>query len=109
VFAAACGTKAEKPASRQEALAVCLDGCMKKVEQAGPPSDEQRRSCNQTCGCIIDEMFHANGERRKDAKPLSAVGAACGAVGADIDPVIRRDSDRRARWRVLPPVPGPIP
>ncbi len=64
--------KAGKPASRQEALTACLAGCIKRVEQDGQPASyEQGRTCNQTCGCIVGEMFFANGERRKDPKLLA--------------------------------------
>ncbi|HMF44311.1 MAG TPA: hypothetical protein VKQ32_26745 [Polyangia bacterium] len=73
---ASCSRKAEKPAGRPEALAACLDGCLKQAPQA-PPSQEHRRACDQLCGCIIDEMFQADGTRRKDPKLLPDVSVAC--------------------------------
>lgn len=115
VFFASCARKAEKPASRAEALLACVDGCIKKVAEARP-TDEQRRTCDQTCGCIVDEMFHANGERRKDPKLLLEVTMACvekatpqpappsGAVADDDD-----DSDDAAEDEAPPPRSRPDP
>jgi len=64
----ACGKKADRPATRPEALAACVRGCIEKTE---------RNTCDQLCGCIVDEMFLANGGRRKDPKLLPEVSTAC--------------------------------
>src|SRR5436190_19898623 len=69
VISASCARKAAKPASRQEALAACVQGCLEKADQ--------RRACDQLCGCIIDEMFQADGLRRKDPTLLPEVSVAC--------------------------------
>jgi len=78
-LAGGCARQAERPASRQEALAACLKGCLEKVEQvAGPsPPAEATQTCHQTCGCIVDEMFEPGGARRKDPKLLPRITAAC--------------------------------
>jgi hypothetical protein len=38
---------------------------------------EQRRTCDQTCGCIVDEMFLPSGAPRADAKPMAEIAVAC--------------------------------
>lgn len=122
VFAivAACARKAEKPASRQEALAACIKGCIEKADQPSP-SQEQRRTCDQLCGCIIDEMFLASGARRKDPKLLPEVSVACvarvlpnpsrpsGAVADDDSDDDSDDSEVEAPSRRPRPDPGRDP
>jgi hypothetical protein len=78
-LAGACGGKGERPATRPEALAACIKGCVGKVEAVAgaAPTPEQRRTCDQTCGCIVDEMFLPSGEQRADGKPMSEIAVAC--------------------------------
>jgi len=79
VLAGACGGKGERPATRPEALAACIKGCVGKVEAVAKaaPSPEQRRTCDQTCACIVDEMFLPSGAPRADAKPMAEIAVAC--------------------------------
>jgi len=79
VLAGACGGKGERPATRPEALAACIKGCVGKVEAVAKaaPSPEQRRTCDQTCACIVDEMFLPSGAQRADAKPMAEIAVAC--------------------------------
>jgi len=79
VLAGACGGKANRPATRPEALAACMKGCLAKVKEvaAAEPSPEQRKTCDQTCGCIVEKTFLPSGEQRANGPPLTEVAVAC--------------------------------
>jgi len=82
--AAGCRRKAEssatRAATRAEALAACMKGCLQKVEgvAGAAPTAEQRRTCDQICACIVDDMFGPTGDKqRKDRTAMPEVAVAC--------------------------------
>ncbi len=77
---AAADGNSEGPATRAEATAACLRGCIKRVSQQRP-SDEARTMCDATCACLIDTTFDANGKQRGYKGTFAELGAKCARRG----------------------------
>jgi len=76
VFASA--TAEDRPATRPEALAACIKGCRGRIEkQAGAVTPAQQATCDQSCGCIVDDMFEPGGKPKRDPGELGAATARC--------------------------------
>jgi hypothetical protein len=70
---------AARPATREGAMTACLKGCVARVEKVAPATKQQRLDCEDSCACIINEMFEPGGERKRDPAQLPEVTNACAA------------------------------
>lgn len=68
---------AARPATRNEATTACLKGCVARVEKGAPATKQQRLDCEDSCACIVDEMFEPGGKRKRDPKELPEVVNVC--------------------------------